>query len=334
LLIALAVGAQLSDAMHSHLQYQFEPLSDEMIYYVNHVAKTTWKAGKNDFGGRKLEDIKRLMGVKKDPSGFKLKSIEHEVPAGIPDTFYARTNWPQCPVIGVIRDQSNCGSCWAFGAVEAMSDRFCIVSSGKIQVNVSAEDLVDCCDECGDGCDGGYPSMAWDYWTHTGLVTGGLYGDTMSCEPYTLTPCDHHVSGKLPNCTGESDTPKCTRQCIPGYKKTYTQDKMYGKSAYNVKADVKQIQVELMTNGPVEAAFDVYSDFLTYKTGVYRHTTGDLLGGHAVKILGWGVEDSTSYWLVANSWNPDWGDQGYFKILRGNDECGIEDGIVAGIPKF
>jgi len=46
-----------------------------------------------------------------------------------------------------------------------------------------------------------------------------------------------------------------------------------------------------MTNGPVEAAFNVYEDFLTYKTGVYKHTTGSLLGGHAVKCLGWGVEN-------------------------------------------
>jgi len=89
-----------------------------------------------------------------------------------------------------------------------------------------------------------------------------------------------------------------------------------------------------MTNGPVEAAFDVYEDFLTYKKGVYQYTTGDYLGGHAVKILGWGVEDSTPYWLVANSWNEGWGDQGFFKILRGSNECGIEGGCVAGLPKL
>jgi len=89
-----------------------------------------------------------------------------------------------------------------------------------------------------------------------------------------------------------------------------------------------------MTNGPVEAAFSVYADFLVYKTGVYKHTSGSMLGGHAVKILGWGVEDSTPYWLVVNSWNEDWGDMGFFKILRGKDECGIESGIVAGEPKL
>jgi len=58
-----------------------------------------------------------------------------------------------------------------------------------------------------------------------------------------------------------------------------------------------------MTNGPVEASFDVYEDFLTYKSGVYNHVTGKDLGGHSIKILGWGVEGGVSYWLVANSWN-------------------------------
>jgi len=55
-----------------------------------------------------------------------------------------------------------------------------------------------------------------------------------------------------------------------------------------------------------------------------------LLQGHAIKILGWGVENDQPYWLVANSWNDQWGDNGYFKILRGVDECGIEDEISAG----
>ena len=69
-------------------------------------------------------------------------------------------------------------------------------------------------------------------------------------------------------------------------------------------------------------------------TGVYEHKTGSFLGGHAIKILGWGVESGTEYWLVANSWNPDWGDNGFFKIRRGVNECGIESNIGAGMPKM
>lgn len=81
---------------------------------------------------------------------------------------------------------------------------------------------------------------------------------------------------------------------------------------------------EIMTNGPVEAAFTVYSDFMSYKSGVYKHTSGTVEGGHAVKILGWGVENGEKYWLVANSWSTSWGMDGYFRILKGVNECGIE----------
>jgi cathepsin B len=57
-----------------------------------------------------------------------------------------------------------------------------------------------------------------------------------------------------------------------------------------------------------------------------------MLGGHAVKAVGWGVESSTNtpYWIIANSWSTTWGEQGYFRILRGTDECGIEAGAYAG----
>ena len=82
----------------------------------------------------------------------------------------------------------------------------------------------------------------------------------------------------------------------------------------------------------MEAAFSVYEDFLHYKSGVYKHTTGDYLGGHAVEIVGWGTLNGEDYWLVANSWTTTWGDNGYFMFSRGNDECGIEDDIVAVTP--
>jgi cathepsin B len=97
---------------------------------------------------------------------------------------------------------------------------------------------------------------------------------------------------------------------------------------------VLKIQTEIETNGPVEASFTVYEDFLTYKSGVYHHVSGASLGGHAIKILGWGVEGGVGYWLAANSWNEDWGLNGFFKIKRGSNECGIEGNMVAGIPSI
>lgn len=88
-----------------------------------------------------------------------------------------------------------------------------------------------------------------------------------------------------------------------------------------------------MQNGPITVRIDSYEDLLSYKSGVYQHKTGRSLGGHIIKLLGWGeTEDGTEYWVLANSWNESWGDEGYFKILRGVNECGIENYMYAGIP--
>jgi len=309
-------------------------LTENFINELN-AAQTTWKAGSSKFMSWSKQSIKRLMGVR--PEYFEqhkhMTPIEHKVPKDLPDNFDARTQWPNCPSLKEVRDQGSCGSCWAFGAVEAMTDRICIASSGAQNTHISAEDLVSCCSACGFGCDGGFPQAAWSYFKTSGLVTGGNYNTKQGCEPYSIPSCDHHVNGSLPPCQGEQPTPRCTKKCIDGYSTPYPKDKHFGSSVYAVRSE-KQIQTELFKNGPVEAAFTVYADFLTYKSGVYKHTSGSVLGGHAVKILGWGVEDSTPYWLVANSWNEDWGDKGFFKILRGKDECGIEDGIVACAPKL
>ncbi len=67
--------------------------------------------------------------------------------------------------------------------------------------------------------------------------------------------------------------------------------------------DEESIQTAIMTNGPVEAAFSVYSDFENYASGIYKHTKGSQVGGHAIKIVGWGSENGTKYWRIANSWN-------------------------------
>ncbi|CAJ0594765.1 unnamed protein product [Cylicocyclus nassatus] len=88
-----------------------------------------------------------------------------------------------------------------------------------------------------------------------------------------------------------------------------------------------------MSNGPVEAAFIVYSDFAYYKRGIYVHTAGKNEGGHAIKIIGWGIEKGIPYWTIANSWNLDWGEKGHFRILRGRNECGIEQEVTAGLLK-
>uniref|UniRef100_A0A224XGA5 Putative metalloprotease n=1 Tax=Megacormus gertschi TaxID=1843536 RepID=A0A224XGA5_9SCOR len=309
------------------------PLSQKMIDYINFM-NTTWKAGRNFDEEISMEYIRGLMGVHPDYKDYRLPERNIEVLPNVPKAFDSRKQWPQCSTISEIRDQGSCGSCWAFGAAEAISDRICIASNGKINVEISAEDLLSCCTSCGGGCDGGFPSAAWEYWVDSGIVTGGLYNSHKGCQPYRIASCEHHVNGSLPPCNATLPTPHCVHLCEKSYNISYRDDKHYGKKSYQLSSDVKKIQTEIMKHGPVEAAFQVYADFLSYKSGVYIHHSGNLLGGHAIRILGWGEENDVPYWLVANSWNKDWGDKGYFKIIRGSDECGIEDEIVAGLPRI
>jgi cathepsin B len=134
-------------------------------------------------------------------------------------------------------------------------------------------------------------------------VDGGLYGDTSTCKPYSFPPCAHHVppTSKYPACpSSDYPTPKCTKEC--DNKADYTASKSFAAKVYTVTGE-GSMMTEISTNGPIEAAFTVYEDFVTYKSGVYKHTTGRELGGHAIRILGYGTENGENYWLVANSWN-------------------------------
>ena len=298
----------------------------EIAKTVNSL-KTTWKATTYD------RDFKPLLGAILDDivplpeKKFKLKNND------LPESYDPRDKYPKCESLNEVRDQANCGSCWAFGGVEAMSDRICIHSGQKLQTRVSAQNLLACCTSCGFGCDGGLPSSTWRYWQNTGITTGDLYGDNKSCQPYFLPPCDHHIEGSHGACPPTVDTPECKTDCSDGNKKEYSSELTYGENAYSISGE-NNIMQEIYENGPVEGSFLVYEDFVTYKSGVYQHVTGEYLGGHAIKILGWGVEDGVKYWLCVNSWNEEWGDKGFFKIKRGSNESGIENNAYAGMPKL
>jgi cathepsin B len=303
-------------------------LSHDFVKKVNSMA-TTWTAGLNEGSlvyGASREQIKSLLGVRKGGPKLPTKYIKADISA-LPDNFDSRVQWNQCDSIKAIRDQSACGSCYAFGAVEAMSDRICIQFS--MNVTLSSAAAAFCCDDCGGGCDGGFPSAVWQYWKERGLPEEG-------CWPYPLKSCDHHLNNSGNPCpSDEYPSPACASKCVSGWAgPAWNSDLHYASEVHNIDGGEAAIMQEIYTSGPVETAFTVFEDFVSYKGGVYKYTWGDELGGHAVKIIGWGVTSAgVKYWIVANSWNPDWGEKGFFRIIRGTDDCGFEDEVNGGTPK-
>jgi len=273
---------------------------ENLIAYYNSVNGATWQAGHNEFfSGMTFDDVRPLLGtalsdISAHMNRTKPQSAYDKV-GEVPTDFDATTKWEG--LMHPIRNQLQCGSCWAFSASEVLSDRVAI-AAGKSSPVLSPEDMVSC-DQGDMGCQGGMLDKAWNYLEETGIVTD-------ACFPYGA---------------GDGTVPKCVNTCADG--SAFTRTKASNAVAIS---GVENMQKEMMTNGPIQVAFMVYKSFMSYKTGVYTKHIWELLpeGGHAVKMVGWGSDDSMSYWKVANSWDTTWGEEGYFRIKRAADECGIE----------
>jgi cathepsin B len=348
-----------SDEMQSHLQRFYKELQgpisssyeetfrrslpalrQSVIDEVNASEGVMWTASPHvqRFNDKPLSFAIRQCGTfLNSAKKSELPVVKHES-GDVPKSFDSRKDFgPECSeLIGTAQDQSNCGSCWSFSTTTALEDRVCLASKGQNRVRLAPLDTVSCCNVdngCDSfGCNGGDPASAWSWFVHEGVVTGGDYGDETTCKPYAFPKCAHHVeSSEFDPCSAheEYETPQCVHQCTNSkYTSSYNKDKHRSVSAYSVSPDEKSIKLEIMKNGPVSAAFQVYEDFLAYTGGIYHHVTGQGVGGHAVKLIGWGEENGVKYWLLLNSWNPTWGENGAFRMRI--NECGILDEITAG----
>jgi len=248
----------------------------------------------------------------------------------LPESFDSREKWPKCESIKEIRDQGDCGGCWAVSAGATFSDRVCIHSGdGSDQRRISAEDLLEC---CGLGrsskCHGGYVPDAWTYIKNIGVVTGGMYGDQKSCKPFSFPNCSHYSedASKNPLCTNKSvDTPSCAYKCS-GQDYTsvsYDDDAIRAADTIELKGEA-DMMTEIYQNGPIETTMFMYDDLETYKEGIYTVVSSNYLNNHAVKVIGWGVENNVKYWIISNTWNTTWGEKGFFRIKKGTNESNIE----------
>jgi cathepsin B len=223
--VGLALGKMFASPANFH-----ELIAD----HVNHDSSLSWKATTYpQFANKTPEELKCYTGtILTDKTGKPSSFLDYtpEEVKSLPASFDSRTKWPDC--IHAIRNQEQCGSCWAFAASEAISDRFCIASNGAINEVFSPQDLVSC--SWNMGCSGGILYTTWLWLEYFGITTD-------SCVPYTSGAGDAGSCSKY--CTGTT-TPK-TKEYV----------KFWSVHSYD---NPDAIKLAIINDGPIETGFTVY----------------------------------------------------------------------------
>jgi len=251
-----------------------------------------------DWSAAELQRLRGIKGAKAEwRNGTKVGTVPKvQAPASV--------DWRQRNVLSPVQDQGQCGSCWAFSATATLESQAAI-SGGTRPKKLAEQWLVDCDKQCGTyrsesgcdaGCEGGLQPNAWVYTT----ANGGQPAETD--YPYT----------------GADGT------CMTGLTGITTP-----KSWEFAPSDEPSIATYVAANGPVSIAVDA-SNWSFYTGGIMSGssvcpTSSDPWStlDHGVNIVGYGTDSGTDFWIIRNSWNADWGEQGYCRIVRGSNFCGV-----------
>ncbi|KAF7988185.1 hypothetical protein HCN44_007679 [Aphidius gifuensis] len=265
--------------------------------------KTSFKLELNKFGDLLRYDFVNRM------NGFNRSTINRNKLLGKPDEpvpahfvppanvdYPTNVDWRKLGAVTSVKDQGQCGSCWAFsttGALEGQHFR----EKGYL-VSLSEQNLIDCSSDYGnDGCNGGLMDNAFEY------IKDNRGIDNEKSYEYEAR------QGK----------------CRYNKKSSVADDAGFVDIANN---DEKQLMQAVATVGPISVAIDAsHHSFQFYSQGVYDEpdcSTTEL--DHGVLVVGYGTDSDTGkdYWLVKNSWGENWGEKGYIKMSRNkNNQCGI-----------
>jgi len=222
-----------------------------------------------------------------------------------PINFAAPASWDwrsQTPSpLTPVKDQQQCGSCWSFSTTGNIEGQW-VLAGHHTLTSLSEQQLVDCSQSClvsepslcNGGCGGGLPWLAYeDVISWKGITTEAAY-------PYTASD-------------GSCQTGKAVGAKISNWTALST--------------DVSQIEAYLAKNGPLSITLNA-DPLQGYSSGIITGDASSCPGSssdHAVLLVGYGTDATTKvhYWIVKNSWNTSWGEQGFFRIQADNGLCGI-----------
>lgn len=268
-----------------------------------------WKADETSVSRLDPQELKKKMGtiLDKIPPGKDNNKPEGNKPTPPPlpptpdPSLLAYYDWRMIEggKVTSIKDQGNCGSCWAFGSIAAEESIYLITHTAVsfIDFDLSEQDLVSCCTSCWGkpegGCGGGFMYSAYDYLRDLGT---------------SKEECFRYISGEVGDvsCNDDTNDTLCPKVKITEWKEV--------EWTGVVTQDLQALQ-QAVHDQPVPAAFYVYRDFLYYKEGVYKHVNRgnpNPVGGHAICIVGW--DNDNNCFIVKNSWGTGWGESGYFRI--------------------
>ena len=298
---------------------------------------------------------------------LKMHTVRQQIVKNLPREFDGRLIWKD--YLSPIRNQGKCGSCWAWASTSALADRFCLRTNNKLkpiltplrpllcdlegkEMKIDYPEFIDYAAKVGKvlsqsigkvGCHGNTLIDAWRYLYTIGTNTDECLSYNQKKDGFDIV--NYKEDSQLPLCTAitgdEGDMCGNYSQERETGAEDGTPARFYRALCYYSVPGIaphgneKNIMSEIYTNGPVTTGMEVYSSFYTFnpKTQIYKNNDNDVrVGGHAIRIVGWGEESGVKFWWIANSWGTKWGINGYFRMIRGTNDCKIEENVICGLP--